>query len=40
MSDLRLFADRSQEEIDAIFDAYAVRDFEDLPHDIFFGRLA
>lgn len=39
MSDLRLFADRSQEEIDAIFDAYAERDFEDLPSDIFFSLL-
>lgn len=39
MNDLRLFADRSAEEIDAIFDAYAERDFEDLPSDIFFSLL-
>ena len=34
--DLTLFADRSPEEIEAIFDAY----FEYLPHDVFFGILA
>lgn len=39
MSDLSLFANRSQEEVDAIFDAYAERDFEDLPSDIFFSLL-
>ena len=39
MSDLRLFANRSQEEIDAIFDTYAERDFEDLPSDMFFSLL-
>ena len=39
MSDLRLFANRSQEEIDAIFDTYAERDFEDLPADMFFSLL-
>ena len=39
MSNLRLFANRSQEEIEAIFDAYAEREFEDLPSDIFFSLL-
>ena len=36
MSDLRLLTERSVEEIDAIFDAYAERGFEDLPSDMFF----
>lgn len=39
MNDLRLFADRSPEEIEAIFDTYAERDLEDLPADIFFSLL-
>ena len=39
MSDLRLLADRSVEEIDAIFDAYAERGFEDLPSDMFFAIM-
>ena len=38
--DLALFADRSPEEIDAIFDTYIEEGFEDVPADIFFATLA
>ena len=38
--DLTLFADRSPEEIEAIFDTYIEQGFEDVPHDAFFETLA
>jgi hypothetical protein len=34
-----LFEDRSQEEIEKLFDAWAGRDFEDIPTDTFFAAL-
>ena len=39
MSDMHLFPDHSIEEIEAIFDAYAERGFEDLPSDLFFSMM-
>ena len=39
MSEMRLFADKSPEEIEAIFDAYTERGFEDLPTDVFFSMM-
>ncbi len=38
--DLTLFAGRSPEEIDAIFDTYIEDGFEDVPADVFFATLA
>jgi len=39
MSVKELFADRSHEEIEELFDAWAGRDFEDIPADTFFAAL-
>lgn len=39
MSDTHLFPDHSYDEIEAIFDAYAERGFEDLPSDLFFSMM-
>jgi hypothetical protein len=34
-----LFEDRSPEEVEALFDSWAGRDFEDIPTDTFFATL-
>jgi len=39
MSVIELFEDRSHEEIEELFDAWAGRDFEDIPTDTFFAAL-
>ena len=39
MSVKELFEDRSHEEIEELFDAWAKRDFEDIPTDTFFVAL-
>ena len=39
MNDMQLFADKSPEEIESIFDAYTERGFEDLPTDMFFAMM-
>ena len=39
MNEMPLFADKSPEEIDAIFYAYTERGFDDLPTDMFFAMM-